>query len=103
MGNSISLEPTLELMPGNAAAVAPSTEQGRPPQCSYPESSPLLAKSTIVAGWTFGLNAVAGHAPPPFTAAAPQAATVALIAACAATGSKYFASPTRFVSTIRKL
>jgi hypothetical protein len=44
MGNSISFDPTALLMPGNAAAA-----QGEPEHSTYPESSPLLAKSAICA------------------------------------------------------
>src|ERR1700733_1916743 len=116
MGKSISLEPTALLNPGKAAA-----GQGPPPQSWYPESRPLRAKSAMPAGRA-GFPEVP-YVPPsfvPFEGSFRQApeyvqlivlpnpqlastAAIALFAIDIRLALGKCASPTRFVSTIRKL
>src|SRR5579884_558242 len=96
MGNSIWLPPRFGLMPGNAAV-----GHGAPPQRAYPESSPLEAKSAIVAVWVFGLKVVAGQVPLEIATSmldALHAFRVAAIAVLAFAKLKKRTSPTWFVS-----
>src|ERR1700690_3364410 len=88
MGNSIWLEPRLELTPPKAAC-----GHGAPPQREFPESSPFAAKSEILAAGAAAKKqliapcqlAPAGELAPAAAAGAhPAEVTVVLIAARAA-------------------